>query len=75
MTESRLPPLGSCHHPINDNIVLGSRLGVTGTPTIIAEDGRMLPGAVSAAQLSAWLDAGTSAASSNASAQPQGAFK
>ncbi len=51
MSENRLPPLVSCHHPINDNLVLGSRLGVTETPTIIAEDGRMLPGAVSAAQL------------------------
>ncbi|KGX17215.1 DsbC family protein [Burkholderia pseudomallei] len=75
MTESRLPPLVSCHHPINDNIVLGSRLGITGTPTIIAEDGRMLPGAVSAAHLSAWLDAGTRAASASAATQPQGARK
>ncbi|MDR6503850.1 thiol:disulfide interchange protein DsbC [Burkholderia ambifaria] len=75
MTENRLPPLVSCHHPINDNIVLGSRLGITGTPTIIAEDGRMLPGAVSAAQLNAWLDAGTSTAAASTSAQPKGALK
>ncbi|MFA8362873.1 thioredoxin fold domain-containing protein [Burkholderia ubonensis] len=39
-------------------MVLGSRLGVTGTPTLIAEDGRMLPGAVSSTQLEAWLNAG-----------------
>ncbi|WGS45748.1 DsbC family protein [Burkholderia sp. JSH-S8] len=58
MTSKRLPPLVACHHPINENLVLGSRLGVTGTPTLIAEDGRMLPGAVSATQLEAWLNAG-----------------
>lgn len=58
MTQRVLPPLVACKHPINDNLVLGSRLGVTGTPTLIAQDGRMLPGAVSATQLNAWLDAG-----------------
>lgn len=58
MTQRVLPPLAACKHPINDNLVLGSRLGVTGTPTLIAQDGRMLPGAVSATQLNAWLDAG-----------------
>ncbi|WP_256254298.1 DsbC family protein [Burkholderia ubonensis] len=58
MTSNRLPPLVACHHPINDNLVLGSWLGVTGTPTLIAEDGRMLPGAVSSTQLEAWLNAG-----------------
>lgn len=61
MTASVLPPLQACHHTIADNLVLGSRLGVVGTPTLIAQDGRMLPGAVSATQLNAWLDAGQSA--------------
>jgi len=55
MLANKRPPLVSCVTPINDNVVLGSRLGVTGTPTLIAADGRMLPGAASAAKIAEWL--------------------
>lgn len=49
------PRLIACNNPINDNLVLGSRLGVVGTPTLIAGDGRLLPGAAPAARIDAWL--------------------
>lgn len=49
--------LVACNNPVNDNLVLGSRLGVIGTPTMIAVDGRVLAGAVSAQKLDRWLNA------------------
>jgi len=48
--------LKACNNPVNDNLVLGARLGVTGTPTLIAQDGRILPGAVPAEKLDQWLN-------------------
>ena len=42
------PKLVACTNPVNDNLVLGSRLGIVGTPTLIAFDGRVLPGAAPA---------------------------
>lgn len=49
---------GDCENPITANVALAERLGINGTPTLIAKDGRLLPGAVSAERISAWLDAG-----------------
>ena len=49
---------GECENPIAANMALADRLGINGTPTLIARDGRMLPGATSAERISAWLDAG-----------------
>lgn len=49
---------GDCQNPIAANVALAERLGINGTPTLIARDGRMLPGAASAERISAWLDAG-----------------
>lgn len=57
MLAGKRPTLKACINPINDNLVLGSRLGVVGTPTLIATDGRTLPGAATAAQIDQWLDA------------------
>lgn len=51
------PKLVACNNPVNDNLVLGSRLGVVGTPTLIAMDGRVLPGAAPAEQIDKWLSA------------------
>lgn len=51
------PKLAACNNPINDNLVLGSRLGVTGTPTLISMDGRLMPGAAPAEKLEQWLNA------------------
>lgn len=58
MLRGKRPVLTSCVTPISDNTVLGSRLGVTGTPTLIAVDGRMLPGAAPADKINEWLGVG-----------------
>ncbi|MBI5330063.1 MAG: DsbC family protein [Betaproteobacteria bacterium] len=47
-----------CVVPISVNVALAERLGINGTPTLIARDGRLLPGAATAERISAWLDAG-----------------
>lgn len=51
-----------CPHPVDRNVALGDRLGVTGTPTLVAADGRVLPGAASSAQIEAWLARSTASA-------------
>ena len=51
-------PKGDCENPIAANVALAERLGINGTPTLIASDGRLLPGAAPADRISAWLDAG-----------------
>ena len=38
-------------HPVADQYMLGQELGVRGTPAIILESGKMIPGAVSTARL------------------------
>jgi len=49
------PKAGTCNTPIDEIVALGKKLGITGTPTLIAGDGRLAPGGKSAAQLKAWL--------------------
>ena len=51
-----------CVHPVDRNIELGERLGIAGTPTLIAADGRVLPGVASVAQIDAWLGRTTAGA-------------
>lgn len=46
----------TCKHPIMEHRHLGSLLGVQGTPAIVLEDGEMLPGYVSAVELSRLLE-------------------
>ncbi|MBE0612135.1 MAG: DsbC family protein [Burkholderiales bacterium] len=58
-----------CIHPIDRNVKLGERLGITGTPTLIAADGRVLPGAASGAQIDAWLGRTTAGALGPAAAK------
>ncbi len=52
------PALTSCENPINDNVTLGASLGIAGTPTLIAADGRTWPGFGSAQQIEQWLNKG-----------------
>ncbi len=46
----------TCETPIDDIQNLGRELGIYGTPTLIARDGRKRSGAASLEQLLAWLD-------------------
>lgn len=58
MLAGKMPKLVACNNPVNDNLVLGSKLGVVGTPTLIAVDGRVLPGSAPAEKIDQWLNAG-----------------
>lgn len=52
MIEGKLPSNGTeCATPVDRNIELGKRLGINGTPTIILENGTMVPGAVPVSEL------------------------
>jgi thiol:disulfide interchange protein DsbC len=56
-----------CPHPIDRNVALGERLGISGTPTLIAADGRVLAGSASLEQIEAWLGRASATAESLAS--------
>jgi len=47
-------PKATCDTPIDRNIKLGQSLGITGTPTLIAHDGRKHAGVMSAKKLMEW---------------------
>ena len=49
------PKVEKCDTPLDDIAALGQKLGVTGTPTLFAGDGRMASGAMRAEDLKAWL--------------------
>ncbi len=55
MVNNADPETGLCETPIEANIALAKQLGISGTPTLIAGDGRLSPGGKSAAELKAWL--------------------
>ena len=59
-------PSADCPHPVDRNVALGERLGINGTPTLIAADGRMLPGAAGKDQIEAWLLRSTASAQADA---------
>lgn len=46
----------SCDNPVKTEYELGRKMGVTGTPTIVLEDGSILPGYVPPKQLAMMLD-------------------
>lgn len=50
----------SCDNPIARNIGLADQIGITGTPTIILDDGALVSGYVPAAELKEMLEAGKS---------------
>lgn len=57
MLNNKLPTANTdCPNPVDQNVLLGQKLGITGTPTLIAEDGRTLRGAASADQIENWLN-------------------
>lgn len=57
MLNGKVPPAPSadCKHPLQENIELGRKLEVTGTPTIVFVDGRRMPGAVPLEKIEAAL--------------------
>lgn len=56
MKADKLPPEQNCQHPLDANLALGKKLHISGTPTLIAEDGRVLVGAASIEKIEAWLN-------------------
>jgi thiol:disulfide interchange protein DsbC len=46
MNEGKTAPAADCKHPLQENLELGRKLAVDGTPTLIFADGRRVPGAV-----------------------------
>lgn len=57
MLDGKAPPVASadCKHPLQQNLALGQKLEVSGTPTIFFVDGRRLPGAVPVERIEAGL--------------------
>jgi thiol:disulfide interchange protein DsbC len=59
--EGKTPKSATCANPVKDQFELGVKLGVTGTPTIFAEDGTMLGGYVTPEQMLQLLNKGKAA--------------
>lgn len=56
MLHDKPPVTGkSCDSPIDRNVRLGQKLNFNGTPTLVASDGRVLPGAAPIEQIEKWL--------------------
>lgn len=53
---------GKCANPVKQTQVLGQKLRITATPTLVLADGSVLPGALPAAQLEAAISAAEAAA-------------
>ncbi len=53
MLEAKAPPAPAedCKHPLQQNLALGQRMDISGTPTLIFQDGSRLPGAVPLEQI------------------------
>lgn len=59
MISNKLPTgKTECANPIERNVALGQKLNINGTPTLIAADGRVLPGAAPIEQLNQWIEKG-----------------
>ena len=61
-------PTRNCAHPVDRNVGLAERLGITATPTLVAADGRVLAGVATTAQIDVWLSRTTATPDSPASA-------
>jgi len=49
----------TCKNPVDEIVKLGTQLGVRGTPTLFANDGRKHAGTMTASQLEAWAKKGS----------------
>lgn len=52
----KTPPDRACENPVAEQFHAGEKLGVTGTPAILLDDGRLLPGYVPPDELKRLLD-------------------
>lgn len=59
-------PAAECANPLKRNLALGESLGLQGTPTMIAADGRVLPGLAPASAIEEWLNASKAVAATPA---------
>ena len=59
MLEGKTLPAGKCKTPLQDIQQLADKLGVQGTPTIYAGDGRKFTGGIPLNQLKLWLQQGS----------------
>jgi thiol:disulfide interchange protein DsbC len=66
------PPKADCPHPVDRNIALGEQLGINGTPTLVAADGRVLAGAASREQIESWLSGPSTSAGAGGAAPGSG---
>ncbi len=55
MLEGTTPTPAVCPHPVDDNHTLGAQMGIVGTPTLIAEDGRIHSGFAPADKIVEWV--------------------
>jgi thiol:disulfide interchange protein DsbC len=55
MLKGTVPQAANCDNPIDEVQALGQKHRVTGTPTLVFTDGRVVPGAIQAAQLEKYL--------------------
>jgi len=56
MLENKALPSTSCKTPLDEIAAIGQKLGINGTPTLIAGDGRLVAGGKPASELKAWLE-------------------
>ena len=56
MLSGKKPAVASCKNPVANNVKLASKLGISGTPTMVHKTGKKLSGAVPRATLENWLD-------------------
>lgn len=49
-------PEKKCDNPVDEHMAVVEKLGITGTPTMVLEDGSAIPGYIPAARLAAILD-------------------
>jgi len=70
MLAGKPPKPADCPNPIDHNQALGARLGIVGTPTLIAEDGRVHAGLAPAEKIAQWLNATDTSQSTAAHKEP-----
>lgn len=69
MLKNQVPPnKGDCANPVARNIELAAQLRINGTPAVIFEDGRLIPGAIPKEQIEKYM---TEASARKSEAKPK----